>query len=52
MHQKIWHESPAMDPDEVKRLCREWEMHPRVAEIIAQRPQNKQRDKIFFTAQS
>ena len=37
MHQKIWHESPAMDPDEVKRLCREWEMHPRVAEILLRR---------------
>jgi len=26
-----------MDPDEVKRLCREWEMHPRVAEILLRR---------------
>ena len=37
MLQKKWHESPAMDPDEVKRLCREWEMHPRVAEILLRR---------------
>jgi single-stranded-DNA-specific exonuclease len=37
MLQKKWHESPAMDPDEVKRLCREWKMHPRVAEILLRR---------------
>ena len=34
MLQKKWHESPAMDPEEVKRLCSVWEMHPRVAEIL------------------
>ena len=37
MLQKKWHESPAMDPEEVKRLCSVWEMHPRVAEILLRR---------------
>ena len=37
MLQKKWYESPAMDPDEVKQLCHEWEMHPRVAEILLRR---------------
>ena len=37
MLQKKWHESPAMDPEEVKRLCSVWGMHPRVAEILLRR---------------
>ena len=37
MLQKKWHESPVMAPEEVKRLCREWEMHQRVAEILLRR---------------
>ena len=37
MLQKKWNELTAVDSEEVKRLCREWEMHPRVAEILLRR---------------
>ena len=37
MIQKQWNDSSKADPDEVKHLCQEWEMHPLVAEILLRR---------------
>ena len=37
MIQKQWNISSKADPDEVKHLCQEWEMHPLVAEILLRR---------------
>ena len=35
--QKQWYDSSAADPEEVKRLCREWKTNPYVAEILIRR---------------
>ena len=37
MIQKQWNDSSKADPDEVKHLCQEWEMHPLVAGILLRR---------------
>ena len=37
MIKKQWNDSSKSDPDEVKHLCQEWEMHPLVVEILLRR---------------